>query len=276
MQHAFINEPILRKIQFFPLMIRAILLLIFFLVSSSAQSQHYSFVRGAITRGDSLQKNILLVFTGDEFGEGGSFIAKTLADKKIRASFFLTGNFYRNPKFRGIIDSLKKQGQYLGAHSDRHLLYCDWTNRDSLLVTKDEFMKDLMNNYREMERFGISPADTKYFLPPYEWYNDSISIWTNELGFTLINFTPGTRSAADYTTPEMGLRYVSSDTIFDSIRQYELSKGLNGFVLLLHIGTDPRRTDKFYYRLPALIDLLKEKGYRFVLPGEMFGKYAGH
>jgi peptidoglycan/xylan/chitin deacetylase (PgdA/CDA1 family) len=39
--------------------------------------------------------------------------------------------------------------------------------------------------------------------------------------------------------------------------------GLNGFILLVHIGTDPRRTDKFYDRLEELLLVLQEKGYRF-------------
>ncbi|MGN6530674.1 MAG: hypothetical protein ACTHK0_02825 [Ginsengibacter sp.] len=43
----------------------------------------------------------------------------------------------------------------------------------------------------------------------------------------------------------MGNKYVSSDTIFHSIFNYELksTSGLNGFILLVHIGIDPRRTD---------------------------------
>jgi peptidoglycan/xylan/chitin deacetylase (PgdA/CDA1 family) len=101
-------------------------------------------------------------------------------------------------------------------------------------------------------------------LPPYEWYNDTIAAWTKELGLQLINFTPGTRSTADYTTPEMK-NYQSSEAIYNSIINYEQSKpsGLNGFLLLLHIGTDPKRTDKFYKCLPELIKYLKARGYQF-------------
>ncbi|HMF72916.1 MAG TPA: hypothetical protein VK616_15665, partial [Flavitalea sp.] len=78
----------------------------------------------------------------------------------------------------------------------------------------------------------------------------------------LINYSPGTRSNADYTTPDMRA-YRSSDEIFKSIVDYEknTANGLNGFILLLHIGTDPKRTDKFYYHLGELADLLKDKGY---------------
>lgn len=221
---------------------------------------------GAIVRGDSTKKKIALVFTGDEFADGGTSIVKTLKDKKVKASFFLTGNFYRNKTFKSIINELKADQHYLGAHSNKHLLYCDWQKRDSLLVTKSEFDEDLLANYKEMQRFGIYKQNAEYFLPPYEWYNQSISDWTKVQKLQLINFSSGTRSNADYTYPELGKAYRNSEEILKSIKVYnEVNlNGLNGYILLLHIGTDPRRTDKFYNRLNELITYLQQKGYDLV------------
>lgn len=187
-----------------------------------------------------------------------------MQQEKIKASFFLTGKFYRNSQFKAIINELKTGHHYLGAHSDEHLLYCDWSDRTKLLVSKDEFTHDLRNNYASMSRFNIQQKDARYFLPPYEWYNDSISNWTNQLGLNLINYTPGTLSHADYTTTE-DKNYRSSEEIYNSIINYEKTKpaGLNGFILLMHIGAGPGRTDKFYLHLPELINYLKQKGYHF-------------
>ncbi len=226
---------------------------------------------GAVIRGDVSKKDIAIVFTGDQYDDGGEIIRKTLHAKKVKGSFFLTGNFYRNPEFKSLLHKLKRDGHYLGAHSDKHLLYCDWTKRDSLLVTKDQFQKDLADNYSAMKSFGIEKKDALYFLPPYEWYNRTITSWTTDQGFQLVNFSPGTRSAADYTYPEMNERYLSTDKIYQSIIDYEQKdpNGLNGFMLLIHIGTDPRRTDKLYNRLGELIDELRAKGYRFVKVDEL-------
>ena len=102
-----------------------------------------------------------MVFTGHEFADGGDFIAKTLKQEKIKSSFFFTGDFFRNPAFTNIIVNLKKQGNYIAPHSDKHLLYCDWTKRDSLLVTKNEFAKDLLRNYSMMSRFGLQENDAQ-------------------------------------------------------------------------------------------------------------------
>lgn len=71
-----------------------------------------------------------------------------------------------------------------------------------------------------MTSFGISKKQASYFLPPYEWYNDTIAVWTKELDFQLINYTPGSLSHADYTTP-YAKNYRSSAAIYQSIIDYE-------------------------------------------------------
>ncbi|RYY24090.1 MAG: polysaccharide deacetylase family protein [Chitinophagaceae bacterium] len=211
-----------------------------------------------------------IVFTGDEFADGGGHIIKTLEKHHLKASFFLTGNFYAKPAFRKLILKLKAGNHYLGAHSDKHLLYCDWTKRDSLLVTEKTFQNDLLANYKKMSALGIGKNAAKYFLPPYEWYNDTIASWTSKNSLTLINFSPGTRTAADYTTPSMK-GYKTSEEIFDSILKLEAgsTSGLNGFIMLLHLGTDPARKDKFYFQLDNLLNFLREKGYEPVKINEL-------
>lgn len=185
--------------------------------------------------------------------------------------FFFTGRLLENPRDTAAVRQLLEDGNYVGSHSFGHLLYCDWTKRDSLLVTKKEFVDDLKKSYVALGRFGITQKDAQYFMPPYEWYNDSISQWTQDMGLQLINFTPGTYSNADYTTPGMGSRYINSDTIFARILRYEAAhhSGLNGFLLLLHAGTAPERTDKMYFQLPALISALKSRGYQLMRIDEL-------
>ena len=131
------------------------------------------------------------------------------------------------------------------------------------MISKDIFQKDILRNQFEQLKLGISHKQD-YFLPSFEWYNDSIATWSRNLNFQLINYTPGTLSHTDYTTLK-DKNYRNSETIYNSIINYEKTKpsGLNGFILLMHIGAGPDRTDKFYNRLPQLIKYFKEKGYTF-------------
>jgi peptidoglycan/xylan/chitin deacetylase (PgdA/CDA1 family) len=241
------------------------LLLIFVCGCKSTSTKSFTKDQGAIVRGDSSRQQLTLVFTGHEFADGLEPIRKILSKHKIKAAFFFTGSFYRNPNFKRNVENLIEEGHYLGAHSNDHLLYCDWNKRDSLLVTHQEFLNDLKSNYKEMARFGITKKQAPYFLPPYEWYNDSIAEWTADQGLQLINMTNGTLSHADYTTPDNS-NYRSSEAIYNSILDFESknTSGLKGFLLLMHVGTEAIREDKFYKLLEKLILELKAKKYDFI------------
>lgn len=218
--------------------------------------------QGAIIRGSTMEKKLALVFTGDEYFEGLAAITKTLKTHEVKAGFFLTGRLYGNGQAKRLIKALVAAGHYLGPHSDQHLLYNDWASRDSLLVTKDSLIDDLQANYRKMDAMGISHS-RKYFIPPFEHWNTAVANWCNEAGSQLISFTYGIPTNADYTYPEMK-SYKSSETILTKLFERESASGLNGAIILVHIGTDPRRKDKLYDRLPELIEKLKKKGYVFV------------
>ncbi|MCE4565848.1 glycoside hydrolase family 9 protein [Maribellus sp. CM-23] len=218
---------------------------------------------GTIIRMDTTQANVYLIFSAHDFNDGGETIANTLKQRNLKASFFFTGSFYDNPSNKNLISQLIRDGHYLGAHSDKHLLYADWNQRDSLLLSRDEFESDLTANYRKMEEAGIAISSASYFLPPFEWYNQSITDWTSQLGLNLVNFTPGIRTNADYTTPDMK-NYRSSDWILNDLKEKEKNQPgmLKGSMILIHLGTSEKRTDKLYNRLEELIDFLESKNYQ--------------
>ena len=218
------------------------------------------YVNGGINRTDPSQKRITLVFTADDMADGAERILATLKKEKIQGAFFFTGKFYE--LYPDIIKRLLADGHYVGSHSYGHLLYMPWENRDSLLVTKEEFAADMRRSYAKMAEFGISPDDAHYFIPPYEYYNATVAAWARELGLQVVNFTPGTGSNGDYTTPDMK-NYMSNKYIWDKLMAYEKAHTLNGHLLLIHFGTSPQRTEKFYDRLPKLIKDLRKKGYIF-------------
>jgi peptidoglycan/xylan/chitin deacetylase (PgdA/CDA1 family) len=96
---------------------------------------------GAWYRADTSKKEIYLVFTAHDLYEGLPFVRRTLKEMKVKASFFLTGDFIRNQPIW--VTELRDDGHYVGPHSDKHLLYCDWTKRDSLLVPLPLIQKDI-------------------------------------------------------------------------------------------------------------------------------------
>lgn len=219
---------------------------------------------GALVRLDNNQKIVFLIFSADEYGEGGDQILKTLSRNKIKGSFFLTGNFLRNPKFRNAVKRMIADHHYIGPHSDRHLLYSPWEKRDSTLITQKQFNDDITNNLVQLDSFGVKPEVVQYFLPPYEWYNQTIARWSSQRNMQLINFTPGVGTNADYTTPDLA-NYKSSKELFEKLMKLETTNqdNLNGAIVLIHLGTHPDRKDKFYNSLDQIIKTLSKKGYSF-------------
>ena len=225
---------------------------------------------GGIIRGPTSSRRLAIVFTGHGFAEGGETILSELARHKGKGSFFFTGDFLTNAVFRPLVERIVAEGHYLGPHSDKHVLYCPWEGPKKTLVTRAGFKTDLESNLRKIERFGVKRSQIRYFLPPYEHYNREIVDWAGGMGLTLVNYTPGTRSNADYTG-EAEKNFVSSRVIFDSIvaREAKDPHGLNGFLLLVHIGSGPGRADKFPARFGELLDCLGAKGYQFVRADEL-------
>jgi len=238
-------------------------------IQEMSMEKNRAYDRGGIIRGDTSRKQIALIFTGGEYGEGSAHILDTLRELSIKASMFVTGDFIRTSEHHPFLRRMVREGHYLGPHSDSHTLYCPWDNREQTLVTEEFFKRDLLKNIEELRAFGaLPPGQPLYFIPPYEWYNEDQVKWCKELGITLFNFSPGSGSNRDWA-PESDPRFVSSRKILDDILEYEQEDphGLSGFLLLLHLGAE--REDKMFFLLRPLLEDLRRRGYTFVRVDEL-------
>ena len=230
----------------------------------------WTFVEGAPVRGDASKKQIALIFTGGDFGEGTGHVLDALEANKIKGSFFFTGGYLRKAEHQDFLKRIVSEGHYLGPHSDAHELYCPWEDRKKTLVTEEFFKKDLQKNIDDLRGYGALKDRGKpvYFIPPYEWYNGDQTRWAREMGVLLFNFTPGSGSNRDWA-PEDHKSFVPSKKIMEDILAYEKKEphGLNGFLLLLHVGS--QRKDKTFLLLEGLLKELKDRGYAFVRVDEL-------
>ena len=217
---------------------------------------------GAVVGFSEKEKNVYLIFSADSLFEGAKPILKVLDKYKAKGSFFLTGNCLRMKVHESAIKDIIKKGHYVGGHSNKHLLYAPWENREELLVDQDSLITDFNQNMKELQRFGIDQSKLTYYLPPYEWYNQKSVRIVKQMGQITINYTPGIPTAADYTTPDMK-NYRSSEELINSLFEYEKQHGLNGSIILIHPGTQKDRTDKLYNRLGEIMSYLKKKDYNF-------------
>ncbi|MCC7333978.1 MAG: glycoside hydrolase family 9 protein [Pirellulaceae bacterium] len=226
---------------------------------------------GAIRRASPKVKQLALLFTADEHVDGAESVMETLAAHKISAAFFLTGRALKAAKMRDWARQAVEDGHYLGPHSDGHLLYAPWDDREQSLVTPEQFRADLYRNLAEVQELGGSRSEPVYFVPPYEWHNAEHANWAKELGCQMINFTSGTGSNRDYA-PEDHKAFVPTEEIIQDVLDYEqrADSGLNGHLLLLHLGTT--RQDKVYAKLGELIEELIAREYSIVRVDKLFSE----
>ena len=234
---------------------------------TAAPTAALTYDHGGIVRGDRSRKRIALVFTGGDYGDGTAHILDTLGRLHVRAGIFVTGDFLRKLEHVPLLKQAVAEGHYVGPHSDRHLLYAAWDDRERSLVTRDAFERDLRQNIADLRALGALTGDV-YFIPPYEWYNADQARWAADMSVTLFDFSPGSGSNRDYL-PESDPRFVPSQRIFDDILAYERRDpaGLNGYILLLHLGAD--RRDRMYLLLEPLVVELRARGYTFVRIDEL-------
>ncbi|MDE6301614.1 MAG: hypothetical protein K2M19_07840 [Muribaculaceae bacterium] len=231
---------------------------IFFGVAADIFDSH-----GCAVRISENEKVIWPVFSADSAFEGAPEALDAMECRGIKGSFFFTGNFLRDTAHRTIINRVIKGGHYVGPHSDGHLLYADWDRQRTVLVSSDSLLDDMRHNLAELARAGVDTSCVKIIMPPFEWIERSqTALLHDSLGLKVINPTPGLEVYRDYTTPDMSY-YWSSERLLSQMYEFERKEGLNGVVFIMHLGTHPSRTDKFYRHLPEILDSLTSLGYRF-------------
>lgn len=243
-------------------------------MTATTSTKDMLYVKGGITRGPQDKKVMAIQFTGDKFAEGTAKILDTLAERNIKATFYFTGDFFRNPEFKHHVVRMIRDEHYVGPHGDGHLLYASWENPAKLLVDKKTFDDDLLKSLACIEEvYGIPRSKMNVWNPPFQHYTEEISQWSTALGVQLVNYTPGTLTMKDYML-DNDPRYSTSQEMVNSVYAYETKDpaGLNGFIMHMHVGAGPERTkDHLFNLLPDMLDELIKRGYSFVRVDELVG-----
>lgn len=209
------------------------------------------------------QKTVQLIFTADSAFEGGAYAMDILREHGVKASFFFTGNFMRDSLRNGaIIRRAMSDGHYVGPHGDRHILLAEWNKERTTLASPDSALADMEGAYALLADYGICRDSAKILIPSFEWYNALHVNVFRQNGLFPVNMTPGIETYRDYTTPDLAY-YTPSEFMWNQLLSREESHGLDGAIILIHLGTDSSRTDKFYRYLPLLLDTLSHRGYNF-------------
>ncbi len=224
-----------------------------------------------VERGPTDRREIVLTFDADG-AQGAEVILDTLRQKRIQTTVFLTGKFM--DKYPGLVRQIVKDGHEVGNHTQTHphLTTYDQNNRHETRpeVTKEWFLDELMKPAAKFEELTGTPM-AKIWRAPYGEVNPQILRWAHELGYRHVGWTRDyahsmTLDSLDWVINRSDKNYQPGGKIIDRLLNFERESrdGVNGGIVLMHLGTERVAGDSVGLHLPRLIDEWRERGYRFV------------
>jgi peptidoglycan/xylan/chitin deacetylase (PgdA/CDA1 family) len=197
-----------------------------------------------VVRGNPELPNVALVFNVGAGYQPASGILDTLAERQLRATFFVMGWWAeRNPEaLRQIADA----GHEIASHGHRIF---DLTQASDLEVRADLEAADGAIS-------AVTGRSTRPLWSPSAGYRDArVRRIAAELGYRPILWTV---DSGDWTT------FASSESVFS----HAFNGARNGAIIVMHYDS-PQTEASTALVLPALIDHLRESGYRLVTITEL-------
>jgi peptidoglycan/xylan/chitin deacetylase (PgdA/CDA1 family) len=219
------------------------------------------------------QHYLALTFDGGSTATGADSILQILESKRIRSTFFLSGDFIKS--YPDLVKKLAGLGHELSNHTYTHPHLTNWEQSrqhstadgvDRVFVQRqlqktDSLFYDLLHQHLK-----------SYWRAPYGEFNSLILQWAAEIGYRHIGWTKECDSRDWVADPQSEL-YLSPEQFYQYFMTLEQAGKLKGAILLLHLGTE-RKSEFIFSALEKLIDQLQTKNYQFLTISQFFGVCA--
>lgn len=223
------------------------------------------------TRGSPDLPNISLTFDGDSTDCDLSAILQVLAQHRITATFFLTGEFLE--RFPESVQAAVAGGHEIGSHLYRHVHLTTWEenrHHDTRPEITREYLHDLLEKNEAVFRKLTNQPMAKLWRAPFGETNPTINAWAAELGYWHVTWTrtesrDRSMDSLDWVADRAEPRYLTAPQILERLLAFDggIPGGANGAIILMHTGSQ-RREDRGWTILNDLIVGMIRRGYHFV------------
>jgi len=198
-------------------------------------------VAGEIVRLQTRQHVVALTFDGGGNADGAKGVLTTLRRANVPATFFLTGHFVQS--FPGLARAIGRRYP-VGNHTVDHL--------DMLRLSPAAGRREVTRAAMMIQR--ATGRDTRpYFRFPYGSRNSRTLRLVNGLGYASVRWTVDT----------WGWMGLSQQSVPGAIRRVT-DNLVPGEIVLMHLGSSRDHSTIDSNALPAVIRLVRARGYRFV------------
>jgi peptidoglycan/xylan/chitin deacetylase (PgdA/CDA1 family) len=225
-----------------------------------------------LTRGSLERRQVSLTFDGGSTDNAANEILDILRQHQLQVTIFLTGGFIR--KFPEVTRRIVQDGHEVGNHtwSHPHLTSFATTKRNETLpnVTR-EFVHDELNRTARLFEEVTRAKMAAFWRAPFGEHNAEIRQWAAELGYRHIGWTRGrswqeSMDTLDWVSDTSSVAYHTSEEILANLMTMTENEnhGINGGIILMHLGSHRQEGDHVYKTLPRLISGLRDKNYELV------------
>jgi peptidoglycan/xylan/chitin deacetylase (PgdA/CDA1 family) len=195
----------------------------------------------------------------------------------LPVTIFLTGDFIK--KFPEITTRIVQEGHEVGNHTWNHphlTSYAADKQNTTLPNVTREFLHDQLLRSAQLFEEVTGAKMAPFWRAPYGEHNAEIRQWAAELGYRHVGWTRGrswqeSMDTMDWVADTTSKAYHTSEEILSHLMKMadEETNGINGGIILTHLGSHRRDGDHFYTVLPRLISGLREKNYALVKISEL-------
>ncbi len=223
-----------------------------------------------LTRGNMGRKEIAFTFDAGSNAKVASEILDLLKEQNIQSTMFLTGQFVESNA--EIVKRIASAGHEVGNHLMKHDHLIDPKSMRTAL-TRQELMVQLHQVEKRYEAV-TGRSMSKLWRAPYGEINQEIIDWASSMGYTHVGWTRSGKLSLDtldwVADPKSSL-YRTPDEIMNRILAFEKAdhNGLNGGIVLMHLGSERPTNEMPHRKLSQLFDQLFKKGYKGVTVSEV-------
>jgi peptidoglycan/xylan/chitin deacetylase (PgdA/CDA1 family) len=198
-------------------------------------------VAGELVRLQTRQHVVALTFDGGGNGDGARGVLTALRRANVPATFFLTGHFVQTyPRLARAIG----RRYPVGNHTVDHL--------DMLRLSPAAAAREVTRAAVLIQR--ATGRDTHpYFRFPYGSRNTRTLRMVNDLGYASVRWTADT----------LGWMGLAQQSVGGAVHRV-LQNLVPGEIVLMHLGSSRDHSTIDSHALPAVIRLVRARGYRFV------------
>jgi peptidoglycan-N-acetylmuramic acid deacetylase len=230
-----------------------------------------------LSRGSLERKQVSLTFDGGSTDNATAQILDILKENHLQVTIFLTGGFIQ--KFPEMTRRILEEGHEIGNHtwSHPHLTsYAADKHNVTLPNVTREFLHDQLQRTAQLFEEVTGRKMAPFWRAPYGEHNEQIRQWAAELGYRHVGWTMGRNRQESMDTLDWvadtssGAYHPAAEILAHLLDMAENeAHGINGGIILTHLGSHRQDGDHFYMVLPRLISGLRDKNYAIVKISEL-------